>query len=67
MKVEMTPGMLRTLVSGVYPPMHICDELVKIGAMRFTGNQHNPEWCWESSYLKRLSEEELLALYEKYK
>jgi hypothetical protein len=67
MKIEMDRKALITLVRGVHPEMFVCDQLVKEGAMRFTGNQHNEDWAWEESWLKRQTDEELLDLYQKYK
>jgi hypothetical protein len=65
-KAELDRNMLLTLAKGTYPHMSECDELVKIGAMRWTGNQHNLDWAWERSYLEKLTDEELLAIYLKY-
>lgn len=65
MNVEMDRKMLLTLVEGVRPPMHKCDELTRQGAMQFTGNQHNPDWCWDAAFLKRLTDDELMEIYKK--
>lgn len=66
-KIEMDRKMLLTLVNGVYPGMNECDQLTRLGAMQFTGNQYNPDWAWNSRYLEKLSDEELMLLYVQYR
>ena len=42
----------------------ICEEMERKGLADFTGNQHNQEWCWSKSGLRKLNAEQLKQLYE---
>ena len=65
MKVDLDKDDLKRLVKQAIPrDWGICDECEKAGVMRFTGNQHNPSWTYEDSYLDGLSEESLWGLYQ---
>lgn len=33
----------------------------------FTGNQWNPDWGWDKSKIRKLTDEELIALYREMK
>ena len=48
------------------PPvcMTECENLTKAGFMRFTGDQHNPDWAWNRSEVESLSLESKKYLYE---
>lgn len=65
MKIEANRKLLLTLVRGLIPPMHVCDDLTKQGAMEYTGNQHNPDWAWNSDFLKKCTDEQPLEIYTK--
>lgn len=41
-----------------------CVVLEKAGYMRFTGNQHNPNWDWSRTALQDLTWEQLQQVYE---
>jgi len=43
------------------------EAMIHIGAARFTGNQHNEDWSWNKEYFDKMSEQELVDFYNKYK
>lgn len=43
------------------------EAMIKIGAARFTGNQHNEDWKWNREYFANMSESQLVTFYNKYK
>lgn len=55
----------RLLVDGIKSPsdIHVCVQLEKLGYMRFTGNQHNPEWTWDRTRLEAHTVKALEKLY----
>lgn len=68
MKVDLSREDLLTLVKATKPnSMTECDNLTKVGKMKFTGNQHNENWEWTAPYLRGLSDSELWNLYKKHK
>ncbi len=55
---------LLNLIKSVKPKtMQECDDLTKVGWMKFTGNQHNENWEWCLDKLKDLSVDDLWTLY----
>lgn len=68
MFVDLEKSDLINLLTSIMPhDLQDCDNLRDIGAMKFVGNQHNPEWSWNRKYLEDVGEYTLFDLYTKLK
>lgn len=66
MKVDLNRQQLTSLLTTVKPEFEICYEYEKQGLMFFSGDQWNPAWRWNGHELKKLSDNQIIALYNKH-
>jgi len=68
MGIEINKSDLVNLVSSTQPMSYKeADKLTKEGLVVFSGNQHNESWSWVKSELIKLSDNQLMKLYQKNK
>ena len=68
MNINLDKYDLINLVRSIDPiNMQMCDNYTKLGFMKFTGNQWNEKWDWIPESLTKLSEKELIDLYQNLK
>lgn len=68
MAIEIEKSDLVNLVSSTQPTSYKeADKLTKKGLVAFSGNQHNESWVWIKSELTKLSDNQLMKMYQKYK
>lgn len=68
MKVDLNKTDLVNIVYTTTPnSAQTCVNYTKKGLMEFSGNQWNEDWRWVKSELMKLSESELVKLYNKHK
>lgn len=59
--------LINMICGGPMPPMEMCDRMTQDGIMKFTGNQHNPDWKWNRDWLAQGSEINLAGIYRELK
>lgn len=66
MKVDLNSRQLISLLTTINPGIENCYEYEKQGLMVFSGNQWNPDWNWNGHELKKLSDRQIISLYNKH-